>query len=305
MILLDNTSFFTRKYKKPLFDEKVKLSLKIVAGVFVVFAWYTYSFWLTKHYKTESFTMQTALVTDIPTALEVLGRIMDDHIYEYYPYENYILYACFIVVLILGFKLVDRLLFTTFAIVTLGNICFVYLMFYQFKDHDYYIIPILTSVFLLLLVFADVISKIKQRYFKLLYLLFLVVFFFNFKESIVWTKRDLDKRFNTDYIRYFDRSKPYDDLEPKLRKHGIKRTDRTLSGFEDGWCNSLYKMDQLGYTFSEDSAKFQLPKLIRDHEFKILVVSDSTKFNQICPKTLKTQILTTHRGLIIYKIKAQ
>jgi hypothetical protein len=249
--------------------------------------------------------MQTALVTDIPTALEVLGRIMDDHIYEYYPYENYILYACFIVVLILGFKLVDRLLFTTFAIVTLGNICFVYLMFYQFKDHDYYIIPILTSVFLLLLVFADVISKIKQRYFKLLYLLFLVVFFFNFKESIVWTKRDLDKRFNTDYIRYFDRSKPYDDLEPKLRKHGIKRTDRTLSGFEDGWCNSLYKMDQLGYTFSEDSAKFQLPKLIRDHEFKILVVSDSTKFNQICPKTLKTQILTTHRGLIIYKIKAQ
>lgn len=305
LILLDNTSFFTRKYKKPLFDEKVKLSLKIVAGVFVVFAWYTYSFWLTKHYKTESFTMQTALVTDIPTALEVLGRIMDDHIYEYYPYENYILYACFIVVLILGFKLVDRLLFTTFAIVTLGNICFVYLMFYQFKDHDYYIIPILTSVFLLLLVFADVISKIKQRYFKLLYLLFLVVFFFNFKESIVWTKRDLDKRFNTDYIRYFDRSKPYDDLEPKLRKHGIKRTDRTLSGFEDGWCNSLYKMDQLGYTFSEDSAKFQLPKLIRDHEFKILVVSDSTKFNQICPKTLKTQILTTHRGLIIYKIKAQ
>ncbi|MBK7816582.1 MAG: hypothetical protein IPJ60_02880 [Sphingobacteriaceae bacterium] len=144
--------------------------------------------------------MQTALITDIPTAMEVLGRIMDDHIYEYYSYENYILYGCLIGLMILGFKFVDRVLFTTFVIVTIGNICFFYFLFYQFKDHDYYVIPILTSVFFLILIFADLLSKIKFGYFKWIYTVFLVILFFNLKESIVWTKRDLAQQEHRELI---------------------------------------------------------------------------------------------------------
>lgn len=302
LVLLDYTNYFKTKNGKPLILAKGKMILWIFIGILVVILWYSYSFWLTKHFTTESFTMQTALVTDIPTAMDVIDRIMSDHVYEYYPYENYILYLSIIIFLVVCFKLVDRLLFASFMIVTIGNICFVYLLFYQFKDHDYYVIPILTSVFLLLLVFADLLNKIKTRYFKWVYIIFIVIFFFNIKESLVWTKSDLAKRFDSTYLSYFDKSKPYDDLEPKLRRLGIVRTDKTLSGFEDGWCNSLYKMDQLGYTYSEDSAKYKLPILLKNYNFKLLIVSDSVKFNKIRPAFLKTSVLTTHRGILIYKI---
>ncbi|MBP9067888.1 MAG: glycosyltransferase family 39 protein [Bacteroidia bacterium] len=302
LVILDHTSYFKKQKNGALFENKKKLLLYLVYGILVVLAWYAYSFWLTKYSKTQSFTMQTALITDIPTAMEVLGRIMDDHIYEYYPHENYVLYACLIGFMILGFKFVDRVLFTTFVIVTIGNICFFYFLFYQFKDHDYYVIPILTSVFFLMLIFADLLSKIKFGYFKWIYTVFLVILFFNLKESIVWTKRDLAKRFDTAYIKYFDKSRSYDDLEPKLRKLGVLRTDRTLSGFEDGWCNSLYKMDQIGYTFTDTTRASRIDSLLTLHEFKYLVVSDSAKFNKVRPRDLKTEILTTHRGLIVYKI---
>jgi len=304
LIILDYTSYFKKQKNGRLFENKKKLLLYLTYSILVVLAWYAYSFWLSKHSKTQSFTMQTALITDVATAMEVLGRIMDDHIYEYYPYENYILYAGFIGVMIIGFKFVDRVLFTTFAIVTVGNLCFFYFLFYQFKDHDYYVIPILTSVFLLILIFADILSKIRFNYFKWIYVVFLVILFFNLKESIVLTKRDLDKRFDTAYIKYFDRSRPYDDLEPKLRKLGVLRTDRTLSGYEDGWCNSLYKMDQMGYTFTDTTRATRIDSLLTMHEFKYLVVSDSAKFSKVRPSSLKTEILTTHRGLIVYKIKS-
>lgn len=304
LVLIDYTSYFKRQKKGVLFENKKKLLLYLCSGIIVVLAWYTYSFWLSKHSKTQSFTMQTALITDIPTAMEVLGRIKDDHLFEYYPYENYILYICFIGVMLLGFKFVDRVLFTSFAIVTLGNLCFFYFLFYQFKDHDYYVIPILTSVFFLILIFADILSKIRFNYFKWIYAIFLVILFFNLKESMVWTKRDLDKRFDTAYIQYFDRSRPYDDLEPKLRKLGVLRTDKTLSGFEDGWCNSLYKMDQVGYTFTDTTRASRIDSLLTIYQFKYLVVSDSARFNKLKPKDLKTEILTTHRGLIVYKINS-
>jgi hypothetical protein len=110
-------------------------------------------------------------------------------------------------------------------------------------------------------------------------------------------------RFSREYIPYFDKSASFNDLEPKLRKFGIKRTDRTICGFDNDWCASLYKMDQLGYTFDEGVSKDQLKTLLESGSFKYLVLTDSTKFNKLYLNNFEKNLVATHRGLLIYKLK--
>ncbi len=303
LLVLDYYKFFKKRSNENVFKNKLKLTLVLLASVITVVSWYVYSHYIESVAGTASFAMAPVRVTDWATANEVWQRIKSDHKFEYYPYETYMLILSIIGLMILGFKYVNRLYATIVIVVTLGNLCVIYFFFYQFKDHDYYIITLTSSVFLLFLTFADFLKRLSSQYALLLSYVFIVVLFFNLKESVIYSKKIFTMRFSREYIPYFDKSASFNDLEPKLRKFGIKRTDRTICGFDNDWCASLYKMDQLGYTFDEGVSKDQLKTLLESGSFKYLVLTDSTKFNKLYLNNFEKNLVATHRGLLIYKLK--
>ena len=95
----------------------------------------------------------------------------------------------------------------------------------------------------------------------------------------------------------------YEDLEPKLRKLGIKRTDKVLSGYDNSFCTSLYLMDQPGYTFGSNINKPELDYHFSSNQYKYLILTDSAAFSKIYPNNFGNNIIGTHRGLLIYKLK--
>ncbi len=303
LIILDHFKFFKNYKNGTLFTNKLRLIVRLFICIGIVLSWYIYSAILVKVTGTDSFAMVTMEVNDWETAKEVWRVVKVFHKFEYYPFETYVLILAAISTIAMLFKLVNRFYLTTFLICTVGNICVAYFFFYQFKDHDYYVITLTTSIFLLYYCFADLLSKIESRFFPILGYIFIFILVFNLKESINYSKQIFLARYSKEFIPYFDDSKPYEDLEPKLRKMGIKRTDLTLCGFDIHWCASLYKMDQLGYTFTEGDSALVHDELMVMERFKYLILTDTVKFNKMYPNNLKNKIIGSHRGLLIYKLR--
>jgi len=305
VLVLDQLKFFNNQEKGFLFERRVrwKIFLAGIAGIIVVASWYLYARWLSSHYS-EGFALVAVPVDNLENFHIVWNEIKRSHRYEYYSYEGYILFMSIIALLGVGFKFVNRLYFIVTLLTVLGSMCFVYLMFWQFKDHDYYIITISTSVFLLCLTFADFLTRIAFRFSKVIPFVFIVILFFNTKESIVACKKDFSKRYDPKYVSWLGDFLPYHDLEPKLRRLGISRTDYTLSGFDWSFCNSLYLMDQLGENFDDYTSEEKIKQMLNDPRYKYLVVNDSAKLNKKIPgNDFSQKIVTTHRGLLIYKLR--
>ena len=97
--------------------------------------------------------------------------------------------------------------------------------------------------------------------------------------------------------------RPYYDLEPKMRALGITRKDKIVSAFDDSYSNSLYFMNQPGFTVEGVYQRDTIVNAINAPGVKYLVVNDSAKFNKIYLQDLAKRIIIIHRGLIVYKLK--
>jgi hypothetical protein len=161
----------------------------------------------------------------------------------------------------------------------------------------------LPTLFFLFLCFGDVMTKLSRRYFMPLLLILFVVLFFNFKESFLKCRTNYHQRNGPEVFYWSGDFRPYYDLEPKLRKLGIKREDRTVSGYDYTDCASLYLMNQLGCTFGPDTPHGDVDSLINHPNTRYLVLNDSAKFRQEFKYDFSQKVIATHRGLIVYKIK--
>jgi len=303
VLILDMFKFFKNVSRDFLFTKKQRIRIIVSFGLvsFFVTCWYMYANYLNQH--SHSFTLSPTLDTDKAVLLDIWEHVKKYHTYEYYPYEAYVLFLSMLAILLIGFKFVNRLYFIITLFTILGSLCFAFLFFRQFKNHEYYIIPLLPCTFLLIVTFADFINRISIRYSKLIPYAFIVILFFNIKESFRACDRDYSMKMDQRYLRYMSDFESYWDLEPKLRAHGIQRTDYTLCGFDPSFCNSLYLMDQLGFCFDENAVPDQFEALMADPRYKYLVLSDTVKFNKMYPKGISKSLVTTHRGLLVYKLR--
>ncbi|MBA3663677.1 MAG: glycosyltransferase family 39 protein [Bacteroidetes bacterium] len=306
LVILDSMGFFKKTSERGfLFSKNQKRTIIVgyILTILLVAAWYLYARWLSNHYKNAGFLLSQTVETAWAEIVGIWSYINKVHKYEYFTYEGYVLFGSLFTVLLLGYKFVSRLYFTITILILIGNLIFICLFFSQFHDHEYYIIPLLPFIFMLVLTFGDFLQRVSLRFSRLIYFAFLVILFFNLKESAAACKKDFTLKYEPKYIRWVSDFESYWDLEPKLRKLGIKNTDYTLAGFDKSFCNSLYLMNQLGYSFDEKISKEDLKKLIENPRYKYLVISDSTKFNAFYPNSFSQNIVTTHRGLIVYKLR--
>lgn len=302
LLILDYLKFYRNKQQVYIFQNRKKILYRVIAGIVIVFAWYYYASWLSTAYHYETFSLSPVIVSDMETAKKVLEVVQNLWVFQYYPYETYVFLCAIMLILIVGYKLVNRFLFSITLLYVLGCSCYIYLFFNQFMWHDYYIIAVLPCVFFLFLTFTDLINTISEKYFSITKLVFFIVLFFNVKECLVWTNKIYGERYSDYTINFFGNYRPYEDLEPKLRSLGIKRTDKALFAFDISFCNELYLSNQLGYSFDTTITKPDLENLMNNSKFKYLVLNDSIKFKKFYEKDLSDKVISTYRSLIIYKI---
>lgn len=302
LLVLDYLKYFKKADQPFVFKNRVKIFMRIVLGFCIVLAWYWYATWLSKANNNETFSLSPVMVKDIAFAKEVLEVVGNLWLFDYYSYETYVFIGAIIIIFIISYKFVNRFLFTITLLYVLGCTCYVYFFLKQFMWHDYYIIAILPCVFFLFVTFADLINTISEKYFSLTKFALFVVIFFNVKECYALTKKNYNERYGDWAIEANGNLRQYEDLEFKLRKLGIKRQDRILFAFDDSFCNQLYMANSLGYSFGSLEAREKVVEIMTRPRFKYLVLNDSAKFNKFYGKDLSDKILSTHRGLIIYKL---
>jgi hypothetical protein len=305
LIILDRLGYFRKSAYGTLFEYKLRSVFKILVGTAVIFCWYYYAHYITIKYNNQTFALKPIMVDDWEAFKKVWVDTRNYWGPQYYAYETYVLMMISVVVCIVAYKLVDRLLLTVTVLYVLGSCCYIFFFTNQFRDHDYYIIAILPMVFFLLLTFGDVVYKITSGYTRMLAPIIAIILVFNLKESITKTKRNYYNRYlyEREYLSGMD-YRPYYDLEPVLRAHGIKRTDKTVSLFDHSYCGSLYLMDQLGVTYGNYDEPATLKLLLELPNIKYAVVSDSARMNKVYPGNgLASKVLFTHRGLLIYKLR--
>ena len=303
LVVLDKLKLFKTDQKNYFFDAPLKVVARITLGFVSIIAWYAYASWLSVHYEYESFALKPLMVDDWNVAKEIFVTIKNLWVNHYFAKEAYIVFGIAIAFVLILAKYANRVLFSITILYLLGSACYVYLFMYQFKWHDYYIIAILPLVFFTMLTFGEMITRFARNYVLPLQAIFIIAMFFNLKESAKLCKKNYNERYSRDIYYWTGDYRAYEDLEPKLRKAGIQRTDKFVSGYDDTYCSSLYLMDQIGVNFGAESSIQDIDAYIKDPAIKYLVLNDSARLNKVYPNDLANKVFLTHRGLIIYKLR--
>lgn len=303
LLILDKLRFFKTSDSQRLFKDHGRILKAVLLGIMFPVAWYMYATWLTQHYKNPAFALQTMMVDSMEAFKEVLLYMKNLWREYYYSYEGYILLIASFIVVTIGIKYANRLLLSITVLYGIGSCFYFYLFLNQFRNHDYYIIAMLPVAFFLLLTLGEMVCRFADSRFSVLRIVFFFVLFFNVKESLVYGRKIYQRR-NTPQVYYWSGDyRAYEDLEPKLRKAGIERTDKFIVAFDESYLGSLYLMDQLGVAIMGWTPVEDLDKYMKNDEMKYLVLNDSARFNKFYPNTLQDKIIMYHRGLIIYKLR--
>lgn len=303
LLILDKLKFFRNENGPHRFPEPRKILGRMGVGIAVVIVWYVYAKWLSKHHHNEAFALEPMLVTEWNVALSVFDTIKNLWSKHYFAYESYVLFSASFIAILVFFKYANRLLWSITMLYFFGLLCYAYLFFYQFKWHDYYFIALIPLAVFLVITFLEMVMRFSRTYFVLTEITLIVVLFFNVKESLIFCKRNYHMRYSKEMYYWTGDYRAYEDLEPKLRAKGIKRTDKVLSLFDDSYCSSLYLMNQIGINHENEAPPENIKIYLANPNIKYLVVNDSVRFNKYYPNTLQKNIVVTHRGLIVYKIR--
>jgi hypothetical protein len=303
IILLNYIGFFKDKYPQ-LKANFWKLITKVIVCILIILSWYIYARWLVKHYNVNSFALGVVMAKNANEVKEIFEYVKNLWLYQYYGYETYVLLIAAFFGSLLLIKFSNRILLVITISYILGSIAYVTLFSVQFKHHDYYILPVLPTAFFLVLMLADILNAISKNKNQIIMIIFGIILIFNIKETIAKCKSHYEKRlfYEADYnASMFLR--PYFDLETKLRKLNIKRSDKVISAFDNSFCSTLYLMNQTGEIIYPECKREDIERLLSHPDVKYLIVNDLEKLTSIYPVDLKNRLIGCHRGLLIYKLK--
>jgi hypothetical protein len=301
LLILDKIKKFKNSQGQPIFKDPGLIFTRVSLGLAAVICWYVYARWLSDNYGNQSFAMVTNIV-DNANAFNYVLSYIEGWVFQYYAYETYVLLVCALVFIVVAFKWVNKLFFWITLLYFLAGVSYVYLFFYQFAHHDYYFIALMPLPLFLVLTFVDGLKKISGRLALPVLFVFSLIIFFNIKECLVNCKENYTFRYDSRVYLGGD-YRPYYDLEPKLRALGISRKEKIVSAFDDSYTNSLYFMNQPGFTIESVYEHDTIQHALNAPGVKYLVVNDSAKFNKVYPNDFTKNIIIIHRGLIVYKIK--
>ncbi len=257
VLILDTVGFFRRKE----FENKIKIYLSILFVFISVFCWYRYSVYLNEKYQSWFFLMNIRPVESFDQLVETIKFVKLYWLHDYYDKSMVVMSIIGIIYLLLNFRKGNLLLNTITILLIIGDICFVLLMLFQFRDHDYYIITLLLPVIFLLLSISIILKEKEQNYsLSFNFLLFVLVI-----TNLLYCKSNINERFNfTRNRNYYSNIEFYDKLKninTELKNRGISFDKKFTVLYDVAPNNVLYIINQKGYAvesgwYDEDLIKY-------------------------------------------------
>jgi len=115
--------------------------------------------------------------------------------------------------------------------------------------------------------------------------------------NAIHLEKHFDKRWNPEPLKYA----AYYDLEPYLDSLNIHYTDRVLTYDDPTFNNTLYLMNRKGWSLDKNEVHESFYKAVATCKYGIL--SDTSLFNIPGLRPHFTQLMGTHKGLLIYKVE--
>ncbi len=247
-------------FSRHRFFENEKRSVKLLStGRFIVISlipliigfWTVYASWFNRqhdcsYFSTTTFPIWSLDQSGIGAVLENVSKLWLPQ--YFHPLVLYILLAGLIYGTV-RYRRIEGSFFMILFFILFQLIFFILLQFWNFADHDYYVIELYIFPALLLVYTAYLLKHHVPIHFKHPGTAILLIVFVLF--NVAYAKSKLNERYHS-WMNDFDQYKDVYDITPKLRQLGIHEEDKVIF-ISDPSHASLYLMDQPGWTTYTDA----------------------------------------------------
>ena len=308
LFLMEVFGWATFKKEDKLFKHPWHVAGMFASVVLIVGAWYAFSIFYNQKGGSNYFLNATAAPWQIDR--------MDWFVYTiyriFYVWAGYyffslvhylVMFLTFFV--LLGKRYVGNFLYGMTLLTFIGSFSILQLWYYQFRDHDYYIIPGYIFVVFLLL---SAIVLLKEHYthiyaskiFKGVIVAFLIM-------NVIHAKSTIHDRYNG-FLQYKLNAALYEDnVEEYLENLNIDKQDLVISVPDKSPCTSLYLLNRPGFTDWTDVSGNPLNEgHIKDfisRGAKYLIVHDKNYLEKENIKNFKDYEIGDYKGIKIYDLK--
>jgi len=308
LFVLEWLGWLTLKKEKKLFKHPWH-AFGIFAGlVLIVAAWYAFSIYYNAKHGSVYFLSSTSAAWQ----LDDLGRFNYTIYrifyfwsgYYFFPLTHYlIIFLAFMV--LLGKRYVGNLLYSMTLLTFIGAFLVLQLWFYQFLDHDYYIIPGYMFVIFLFLSAIVLFKRHYQHIYQSWVFRAMVIIFLGIN---IWHANSTIKDRYHGKLQYKINEGFYDDkFDDYITNLGIDQQDMVISVPDKSPCTSLYLINRPGFTeWVNASGSPLMEHNVKDfvkRGAQYLIVNDKSYLEQDNIKNFLEYEIGDYKGIKIYSLK--
>jgi hypothetical protein len=286
--------------RKKIFSNHFLLLALILIIYILVVSWYVYANWLSKSNNCSVFLMSNKTPNSFEEIRSVWDGIRSTWTSFYYSIPIYYLILITGLSLIVFYRKVNRLTGIITLLLWTGNICFIILMFNQFRNHDYYIITLLPAVFFQFIAAFELYFRIFDK--KNILLMINIVVIMVVIYSVFYSAKH--QRWRYDKNSWLYSGKEYNDyfyLEHYLHSLGITRESKVVSMYDLSFNITLYAMNVKGWRANKKEADNEvLEYASKGAEF--IALNDSSALNHEKLKPLFENKIGQFKNILIFKI---
>lgn len=266
----------------------------------LTYGWYAYAKYLNETYGLTVFLMKSMRPESLAAIKNVAEHVNEIWVQFYFPKVYYYLFLITLIFIISQIRKSNEQLMLIFVGYFFGVLSFIYLMFVQFGDHDYYIITLLPFLYFMFLLGFNSLEKLelKPKYNTVITLGLGLVLLFGIKFNRNHQEFRMDEHcWLYDWSRYKD----YQTVEPYVKELGLKSADKAIAILDYSPNIALYFLNLKGWSVA-DVADDESIKRAMLHQPPYLVVNDSLQINRPIFKDNTPQKIGQYKSIIFYKL---
>lgn len=288
---------------KTLVRQKIIHSLLFLLPVIPVFAWYYYANQLNKTYESKIFMLEMRPVGSWEEFKSIWKEIEHTWFWSFYPRIYFIALSVASVVAAFVRQKADRTLLTITLLLYVGAVSFFFLMYTQFRVHDYYIIALMPAFFFHWLLIIKKLTGTSKSFTIVTTILLLGLTSFVTVEAKHHLREAHDKASWKYSPVVYDL---YFYLEPELRKLNIQPGDPVLSLYDWSFNVSLYLMNQVGNTVGPKTPVKDILKELQKPVYKYAILNNfnPTRFDSVMDSLNLGKKILDWNDLTVYTLHA-
>lgn len=243
-----------------------------VLSVGINIGWLIYANFYNKCHDCTYFSTTIFPIWNMPLSsiISTLKHFKDYWLNDFFHPSVFVLLSLQLLVIIIRIKSCNRFMLIIFGLLLFQSLVFIFLQFWTFYDHDYYLINQFILPIFLQFIFYEYLSRTQKKVLNSIVIKVLFVVFIAF--NVVHVKKQVTDRYTSAKNNYYKKHNAIYTISPYLRTLGITSADKVIY-IPDGSNVSLYLMNQPGWTQYTD-ARFNNGKPIR-YNFDSLSIKQS------------------------------